>query len=171
MRCVNHVKSIDSRTGCTVETDILDIHFRIPMLALRALVMPSTAGSADRLSRQRQDAGSSSPGPSTGRVWFLVSRTFRASRVCFNRRILCRRSRPNLDLSPFLSDMIHSFGGYQGDFALKTSLLSKHWDDFLLHRPAKLPDAIRLQMQGYMSSEHGNLLGCLLRSKAADNPT
>jgi len=65
---VNHVKSIDSRTGCTVETDILDIHFRILILALRALVILNTAGSADPLSRQRQDAGSSSPGPSTGRV-------------------------------------------------------------------------------------------------------
>jgi hypothetical protein len=46
----------------------LDIHFKILKLALRALVIVNTAGSADPLNRQRQDAGSSSPGPSTGRV-------------------------------------------------------------------------------------------------------
>jgi hypothetical protein len=78
------------------------------MLALRALVILNTAGSADPLNRQRQGAGSSSPGLSTGRVWFFVSSAFRASRVCFWRRILCRRSRPNLALSPFLSDIIPS---------------------------------------------------------------
>jgi len=105
---VNHMKSIDSRTGCTVETDILDIHFRILILALRALVILNTAGNADPLSRQRQDVGSSSPGPNTGRTCIFVSSAFRDSRVCFRRRIFCRCSRPNLALSPFLSDIIPS---------------------------------------------------------------
>ncbi|MGH9770433.1 MAG: hypothetical protein ACRD4Q_01825, partial [Candidatus Acidiferrales bacterium] len=39
--------------------------------------------------------------------WF-VSDPWRNSRMRFRRKILARRSRPNLDLSPFLSDIVTS---------------------------------------------------------------
>jgi hypothetical protein len=44
---VNHVKSINSRAGCNIETDVLDIHFRILISALRALVILNAANTAD----------------------------------------------------------------------------------------------------------------------------
>jgi len=58
-----------------------------------------------RLDGQRPDVGSSAD-PAPVAVDRLVSSALRNSRVSLRRRILRRRSRPNLALSPFLSDIV-----------------------------------------------------------------
>src|SRR5271167_4028211 len=59
-----------------------------------------------------------------------------------------------------------STGGDERDFVLEAFLFSKQGSDFPVDRVGKLPNAVRLQMQGNMSSKHGNLLW--LSSKRCD---
>ena len=60
-----------------------------------------------RLDGQRPDVGSSAD-PAPVAVDRLVSSALRNSRVSLRRRTLRRRSRPNLALSPFFSDIVSS---------------------------------------------------------------
>ena len=62
-----------------------------------------------------------------------------------------------------------SAGDGERDFVLEAFLFSKQGNDFLVDRIRKLPNAVRLQMQGNCAS--GNILGCRLRSTIADNLT
>jgi hypothetical protein len=66
---------------------------------------PFPCGSLDR---QRPGDASPSRGSALVVLDGFVSSAFRSSRVRLRRRILCRRSRPNLALSPFLSDTVPS---------------------------------------------------------------
>lgn len=101
---INHLISIDPRGCAGRETAILDVQGRVlsPPVAdgrWRLCVMPAIIWT-----------NYASFGTACASAACLrVSSAFRNSRERFRRSIFCFRNRPNLDLSPFLSDIIASF--------------------------------------------------------------
>src|SRR6266542_5025194 len=65
-----------------------------------------------------------------------------------------------------------SFGaacGNERDFIPKPALFAKHGDDFLFQPLGKLDSAVRLQLHGYATCIHAELLGCEGQGGVADN--
>src|SRR5579863_1143413 len=107
MERVDDVKVIDSRAGRNDKTDILNVHAQrvLPSrpYAWVRVILPAP-GPQPTNTRAFEWIGAGVPCPRT-------SSFLRNSRTSFRRRILARRIRPNLALSPFRSDMATSLMG------------------------------------------------------------